>query len=132
MKKVTEKFLRIDNNACNEGYQWWVENSKPSDSMSTLKKLMADNHNDWANWLVVRLMSRDQKIQYAIYAAERVISIYEKQYPADKRPRMAIQAAKKYLKDKTDKNKKAAYAAHALRAMQKKILKYGMKLLTLS
>ncbi len=50
-------------------------------------------------------------VKLAIYAAEQVISIYEKEYPDDKRPRRAIQAAKKYLKNPTAA--RAAYAADA-------------------
>ena len=47
-------------------------------------------------------------IKLAIYAAELVIDIYEKQYSKDDRPRKAIEAAKKYLKKPTAD---AAYAA---------------------
>jgi hypothetical protein len=111
--KITEKLLRIDNHACDSGYQWWLDNKKPSEGIPTLKKLIKDNHNDWANWLIVQLMNHDQKIRYAIYAAEQVINIYEKKHPNDDRPRKAIEAAKEYLKNKSVKNKKAAYAAAA-------------------
>ncbi len=150
MKKITDKFLQ-KHGACDEGYQWWIDKGKTKDSIATLEALMADNHFDWANWLIVRLMTRDQKIKYAIYAAEQVIDIYEKKYPDDNRLRKAILAAKKYLKNKTKKNKKdaadAAYAADcaadaaayaaacaadaaARESMQIKIIKYGIKLVT--
>ena len=74
------------------------------------------DHLDWANWLVVRLMTHEQQIAYAIFAAEQVIGIYEAKYPDDTRPRDAIQAAKAYLKEPTKANKAdaaadAAYAA---------------------
>ena len=36
-------------------------------------------------------------IKLAIYAAEMVLPIYEKEYPGDDRPRKAIEAAKAYL-----------------------------------
>jgi hypothetical protein len=109
--ELTEKFLRIDNHACEEGYQWWLDNDQPSDLLPTLYKLTEDNHNDWANWVIVRFMTHEQKVQYAIFAAEQVIDIYEKKYPTDGRPRKAIEAAKNYLKDKSLTNKEAAYAA---------------------
>ena len=157
--KITEKLLRIDYHACDSGYQWWLDKGKPSDGIPTLKTLIKEDHNDWANWLIVRLMTRENKIKYAVYTAEQVISIYEKKYPNDDRPRKAIQAAKNYLKVKSVKNKKAdaAYAADAYAAytaaaaaayadayaaaaaadaaaerkkMQIKILKYGMKLIS--
>jgi hypothetical protein len=109
--EITEKFLRIDNHACDRGYQWWLENDKPTDVIATAKRLNSDDHNDWANWLIVRFMTHEQKVQYAIFAAEQVIDIYEKKYPDDDRPRKAIEAAKNYLKDKSLENKNAAYAA---------------------
>ena len=111
--EITEKFLRIDNHVCDEGYKWWLYNEKPTDVIATAKKLNSEEHNDWANWLIVRFMSNEQKVQYAIYAAEQVIDIYEKKYPDDDRPRKAIEAAKNYLKDKSLENKNAAYAAAA-------------------
>jgi hypothetical protein len=107
--EITEKFLRIDNHTCDRGYQWWLENDKPTDVIATAKRLNSDDHNDWANWLIVRFMTHEQKVQYAIFAAEQVIDIYEKKYPNDDRPRKAIEAAKNYLKDKSLENKNAAY-----------------------
>jgi hypothetical protein len=41
---------------------------------------------------------KKDSVMLAIYAAELVIDIFEKQYPNDKRPRNAIEAAKTYLK----------------------------------
>jgi hypothetical protein len=72
---------------------------------------MANDHAEWANWTAVRLMTHDQQIRYAIFSAELVIKIYEDKYPNNDRPRKAIEAAKTYLKDKTEGNKNAA--AHA-------------------
>ena len=108
--EITDKFLRIDNHACDEGYKWWLYNEKPTDVIATAKKLNSEDHNDWASWLIVRFMSNEQKVQYAIFSAEQVIDIFEKKYPNDDRPRKAIEAAKNYLKDKS---KKKAYAADA-------------------
>jgi hypothetical protein len=56
-------------------------------------------------------MNKKQAVQYAIFAAEQVIDIYERKYPNDKRPRNAIEAAKAYLKNPSKKTK--AYAADA-------------------
>ena len=53
----------------------------------------------WANWLIVYCMNRRQVIEYAIYAAEQVIEVYEAQFAGDDRPRKGIEAAKKYLSD---------------------------------
>ena len=56
--------------------------------------------------------ANDVKILFAILCAEQVISIYENKYPNDDRPQKAIQAAKDYLKLKTQ-NAAAIAAAHA-------------------
>jgi hypothetical protein len=56
-------------------------------------------------------MKYKQYVRYAIYAAEQVIDIYEKEYPKDNRPREAIKAAKKCLINPNKKNKLAAELA---------------------
>ncbi len=104
--KITKKWL-LKQRACTEGREWWQER-KISDGVETLRALISDGKLSWANWLVVRLMSRDQQIQYAIFAASQVLGIYEAKYPGDRRPREAIESAQKYL----DTHSKDA-AAHA-------------------
>jgi len=96
--------------ACSEGKDWFAA-QKETDGVKVLKKLLKEDHWDWANWTIYRMFTKEQKIQYAIFAAEQVISIFEKKYPDDKRPREAIKAARAYLKDPSEKNKKATYAA---------------------
>jgi hypothetical protein len=55
----------------------------------------------------------DVFIAFAVLCAESVLNIFETKYPNDKRPRKAIEAAKKYLKTKTPAAAHAAYAARA-------------------
>jgi hypothetical protein len=50
-------------------------------------------------------------VALAVFAAEQVIGIFEKEYRDDDRPRKAIEAAKRYLENPTDRN--AVDAAHA-------------------
>jgi len=113
---ITEEFLK-DIHPCDEGYQWWLNHGRPADSQATLETLIADEQINWANWLIVRLMNRKQKIAYAIYAAEQVISIYKLKYPDDNRPQKAIDAAKKFLSDTSTKNKDAVHATDAAAAV---------------
>jgi hypothetical protein len=104
--KITKKWL--DNiGACEYGIAWFLS-QKETDSVKVVEKLITEKHLDWANWLVTRLMNHKQQIQYAVYAAEQVIDIFENKYPDDKRPREAIEAAKRYLKNPTEGNKNAA------------------------
>jgi hypothetical protein len=53
-------------------------------------------------------------VQFAVLCAESVLPIFEASYPKDNRPRKAIEAAKEYLRAKTDAAADAAAdAAHA-------------------
>jgi hypothetical protein len=101
-------------NVCSDGILWYKENRKKT-LLETLE--LTDNQTiNYFNWFVSRKLSKENKIHYAIFAAEQVIDIFEKKYPNDNRPRKAIEAAKNYLKDPSAANKKVAYAAAAAAA----------------
>ncbi len=108
-KTITVSYLN-KLSACKEAVEMFA-NQKETDTIKILQGTMKINHFNWANWLIVRLMNRKQKLQYSIFAAESVIDIYEKKHPNDKRPRKAIEAVKKVLKYDSKKNRTAAYAA---------------------
>lgn len=79
-------------------------------------KGQSDTHNDkecWSEMRIVQAWKWREKdcISFAVYAAEQVIDIFEKKYPKDNRPRKAIEAVKKYLKNPSKKNKEAVYNA---------------------
>ena len=149
--KITKEWLE-ERNACKEGIDWFATQTE-TDGIKILKKLIAEDKEDkldWANWLIVRLMDYNGYVSYAIFAAEQVIDIFEKEYPKDKRPRLAIEAAKKCIDNPNAANAAycaakaadaayyaaycaanyAAYcAADAKKEMQLKILNYGLELL---
>ena len=108
--KITKEWL-AEKNACQDGFEWFVEQGKEFEPIPLLNLLIEENQLDWANWLIVRVMEYKQYVSYAVYAAEQVIKNYEKQYPDDKHPREAIEAAKKCIKNPSDENKKKAYSA---------------------
>ena len=137
--------------ACDSGQRWYLAQNFQSDKEGILG-LHNNSHNDWANWVLVRLMNKKQRIQYAIFAAELVLDNFERRYPEDKRPRLAIEAAKKAIKNNTKQNRSAAWSAAesawsaawsarsaaesaaesaARSAMQVTILNYGIRLLKL-
>jgi hypothetical protein len=134
MEKLTLEWLR-KKDACTEGIEWF-EKQEDKNPISILKKLSKYKY-DWSNWLVVELLRKEGKIKYAINAAELVLNIFEKKYPNDERPREAIKAAKKMIKNKKNKSAAAAYAAaYAAYAAadanintKQKIINYGLKLL---
>jgi len=111
--KITTKFLK-EKGVCKEGYNWVKENKLIGlDAMPFINKLIENNKLKWANWLIVRCMEYKQYVAYAVFAAEQVISIYEKNCPKDDRPRKAVKAAKLCIDNPTEKNKNAAYVAAA-------------------
>ena len=139
--KLTKKWLE-EKTACDSGVEWFKA-QKQTDSIKVLDALIADDKLDWANWLIVRMMTRPQCLVYAIYAAEQVLDIFENKYPKDDRPRKAIEAAKEVLKHDTPAARAAAGAAGeaawsaawsaaraaVLQEMRLRIVRYGMGLL---
>ena len=89
------------------------------------KSIKEDNKECWSDMRVVKAYKWTKKdsIALSIYSAELCIDNFEKVYPNDKRPREAIEAAKKWLKYPTAKNKSAAKSA-AKSAVIKSISKW--------
>jgi len=108
MKITVEELKKID--ACDEAVEW-VKQQNTTDIHELYELAKRNNHLDWANWLVVEFMDKEQQIKYAIFAVESVLHIFEKKYPNDDRPRKAIQAAKDFLENPSDVT--AARAARA-------------------
>jgi len=75
--------------------------------------LKQDDKQCWSEMRIIRAWKweKNDSVALAIYAAEMVLKNFEKKYPKDKRPREAIQAAKKWLKDPTEENRGAARSA---------------------
>ena len=111
------QFLK-DRNACDEGIKYFEEEIKePILARELIEKLLATKKREkmgWVSWLLCKLFSRPHYIQYAVFAAEQVLPIFEKEYPDDKLPREAIEAAKQVaLNDNGENRKIAADAANA-------------------
>lgn len=70
----------------------------------------------WQEMRIIRAYrwTKKDSVKLAVYVAELVLPIFEKEYPNDKRPREAIDAVKKYLK--TGSRKGLDRAARAARA----------------
>jgi len=137
---ITEKLLN-EKGACVSGIRWFRKWGGDCELIPVLNGLIADNQHDYANWLIVRCMAKHQYVSYAIFAAEQVIEIYEKEYPSDDRPRKAIEAAKECLAAYASASASAAaysaYAAYSADAsaaayrkeLKEKILRYGISIL---
>ena len=108
--KWTDKHLKTLN-PCADGYEWYVKNCRDKgidDTAKIIDLLIKDDRLEWANWMIARALSGENRIRYAIFAAEQVIDIFERKYPKDDRPRKAIEAAKAVLKNDNEKTKSAA------------------------
>jgi hypothetical protein len=113
---ITKEWL-YEKSACSEGVEWFLS-QKETEDIKVIKSLISEDKLEWANWTICRVFDYKQRVQYAVFAAEQVIDIFEKKHPADKRPRLAIEAAKKCIDDPSKENRKAAayVAAYAARA----------------
>ena len=110
--KITREWLE-EHRACKQGIEWFRQQGE-TDTIKVIEKLGVGKFS-WTNWLITRLLAKDN-LGYALFAAEKVLYIYENKYPDDKRPRKAIEAAIKYLKTE---NKASAEAAAAKAAAAK-------------
>lgn len=91
----------------------YVEAFGTKDAETIMEKLVEFNPC-LANLLIVRLMSRKQRISYAVFAAVKALPIFEGQFPENKRPRESIDAARKVIEHNTKRNRLDALAsAHA-------------------
>ena len=141
--KITNEWL-AKVSACGNCKKWFTAQTE-TNGKKVVQKLVTETKLDWANWLVVRLLNRKEKIRYAIFAAEQVIDMFEEKYPNDKLPRIAIDAAKAVLEHDTKANRAAASAAADAAAyaaadaaasaaayaaaMKQKIIEYGITLI---
>ena len=107
--KITLEFLKNEG-ACPRGVEWFKSQSNTA-LADVIGALMSENRIDWASWLLCHIFNRKQKIQYAVFAADQVLEIFEKKFPNDDSPRKAIEAANAVLRRDTKEARAAAKAA---------------------
>ena len=115
--KLTLDFLK-ENSACTSGIRWYHANEEPNTVEACISALMVDTEQpseklSHANWLLSETLTEPDCRRYAIFAARQVLDIYEKRYPTDNRPRLAIEAAGKYLEGEISKEELHAASAAA-------------------
>jgi len=69
----------------------------------------------WSDMRVIKAWKWQKKdsVALAVYAAKLCIFNFEKQFPEDKRPRLAIDAAERWIENPTEENRSAACAAYS-------------------
>ena len=75
-----------------------------------------DIQKDKECWEYMRIVkskkwTKEHSVKLSIYSSELVLKNFEKEFPDDKRPREAIEAAKKWLENPTEENRSAARSA---------------------
>jgi hypothetical protein len=108
---ITHTWLK-EKGACEEGTQWFLNQTKVVHT-EVIKSLIKEVQFNWANWIITKLMTKTQNVQYACYSAKQSLHLFEKLYPNDKRPRQAIVAVYKWAKNPTEENRSAAMSAEA-------------------
>ena len=111
--KITRQFL-IDNDACEDGVDAFTETFGGE---ADLKDVAAYGLREggemlgYVMWLLPRCMNKEQCVRYAVFAAESVLPVFEREYPDDKRPRTVIDAAKAWVAEPGERTAKAAAEA---------------------
>ena len=112
MRVVTKALLKKIA-ACDDGTKYAVKSLLGKSYSDAIRQCIADDQLQWANWGIVRVMDGTERVKYAIYAAKQVLKIFEDKYKDDKRPREAIEAAERWTRNPSEKNRNAADAASA-------------------
>lgn len=131
--EITKRWLK-NRNACSDSFQWFLEQNI-TDAKGLFDLALKEKRYSDINWVLTRKMNKKQLLRYAIFAAELVISNFERYSPDDDRPQKAIEAAKNYLRSPSTMTRSAARSAGsaawsaAESATYIKILSYGFNLL---
>ena len=118
------KWYRIDGELkmCNHGFHCsrYIQdamNYVQGDTLAVVE--VRDEHMDdgdkecWREMRVIKTYKLDKvaSVVLAVASAELVLPNFEKFYPDDKRPRQAIKAAEKWLKERSEAARSAAWSA---------------------
>ena len=107
---ITNGFFKYDN-CCSSIIKFLLEDQNKT-NIELNPHFKKDNYFSWFNDNITYSMTYKQRIQYAIFAAKLVLPLFEKEHPNDNRPRQAIEAAKKCIKDPSAKNRSLASAGY--------------------
>ena len=105
---ITDEWI-AEHKPCRQAIKWWDHTERVA--VKIARALIAESKLDWANWLVTKVLEHHELVEYAIFAAEQALPVFEDKHPHDKRPREAIDAAKRVLEDDTPEKRVAADAA---------------------
>ena len=87
-----------------------------SDDPSSYISQLPSRVDHLATLVKAKTCTKEEAVEYAIIQAESVLHIFEKELPDDKRPRQAIEAARKWWREPSEANQAAAANAAAAAA----------------
>ena len=106
-----------EHSPCKEGWEKLLDHlnkTQSDDEPLELRTILESNGLDDTIWAFRAVEGKDKEIRlFAADCAELVLPIYEKHYPNDNRPRLAIQAARDYANGLITIEKLAAARAAA-------------------
>jgi len=114
MNITKEKLLEL--NACINSITWLEQNSGITTVEQGIALLWETDHPEkfnWSNWILSRVLNHKNRVRYAAHAAELVLPLWEKEFPKDKRPHEAVNAAKAWLENPSPDNKEKCNQASA-------------------
>ena len=109
MKSINiEQLMQFE--PCRDGVDWFKSQTDTS-PLALLDAAKTDKEQRYLSWGLTRLLNRNNNIRLAIFSAESVLDVFEKELPKDMRPRQAIAAARAVLENDTSENRESARAA---------------------
>jgi len=118
MNITKEKLTEL--HACKNSITWFEQNPGITTVEQGIALLWETDHHskfNWSNWILSRVLNHHNQVKYAVHAAELVLPLWENEFPKDKRPHEAVNAAKVWLEnpspENTEKCRQAAKAAWA-------------------
>ena len=148
--KITKKWLE-GKEACQEGMAFVEEKELIGlEGTEFVKKLMDYEQYEYANWLIVRIMDREQRVKYANFSADLAKKWAERAADYTESAAYCAERAADWAENAAYWTARAAYwaenaaywaenaamaaywAENAAMAAYKEILSYGLKLLEVS
>ena len=109
--KITVKKLK-ELGACSDGIDMFREAFPDGGEFrDVVERAIAIGAIDDALWLAPRVLTNEDAVRYAVFAAREALPIFEAKYPEDNRPRKAIEAAEEWLANPCAETAFAAFAA---------------------
>lgn len=110
---ILTKQRLIDNKAYKTIIDYYESIGCPNNVVDCLQRCIDDNRYSYANWFISHILTHQNKVKYAIHAAEMVLHLFETKYPNNTSVRDAIEEAKKFGTKEFDRKRCASAASAA-------------------